>query len=63
MNNAQRIKLQEAIDIVSEMAEEEQEKYDNAPENLQDTERVERFQEDADKLTEAHELLDEVLEG
>lgn len=62
MNKAQRKKLQFAIDIISEISEEEQEKYDNAPENLQETERVEKFQEDAEALQEIQSEIEEVLE-
>lgn len=63
MNKEQREQLQKAIDIISEIAEQEQEKYDNAPENLQDTERVEKFQEDADSLEEIRQELESILEG
>ena len=52
MNKEQRERLQNAIDILSEIAGEERDKYDNSPENLQDTERVEKFNEDAEKLDE-----------
>jgi len=62
MNKQQKGRLQEAIDIISTIAEEEQEKYDNAPENLQDTERVDKFQEDADALQEIQETLVEIVE-
>lgn len=63
MNKNQREELYNAISIVRVIAEAEQEKYDNAPENLQETERVEQYQKNADTLTEAAELLEEVSEG
>ena len=42
------------------LRDEEQDKYDNAPENLQDTERVEKFQENAEKIQEAIDILEEL---
>jgi hypothetical protein len=63
MNNEQRKKLQEAMDILTEIQEQEQEKYDNAPESLQETERVQKYQEDADSLQEAIDALSNVVEG
>lgn len=61
MNKEQRKRLQNALDILTEIQEEEQEKYDNAPEGLQDTDRVLKFEEDADKLQEAVDLVNEVM--
>jgi len=63
MNNEQRERLQNAIDIMTEVQEEEQEKYDNAPENLQDSERVEKFQENADELQEAIDAVTQLVEA
>jgi len=63
MNKEQRKRLQNALDILTEIQEEEQEKYDNAPEGLQDTDRVLKFEEDAEKLQEAVDLVNEVMEG
>ena len=63
MNKEQRNKLQQAMDILTEIQEQEQEKYDNAPEGLQDTERVQKYQEDADALQEAIDSLSNVIEG
>jgi hypothetical protein len=62
MNKKQRKKLQTAMDILTELQEQEQEKYDNAPENLQSTERTEKFQENADALQEAIDALS-MIEG
>ena len=39
------------------MASEEQEKYDNMPENLQDSEQANAIQEAADNLQEAYDDL------
>jgi len=63
MNKEQRERLQNAIDIMTEVQEEEQEKYDNAPENLQDSERVEKFQENADELQEAIDAVTQLVEA
>jgi len=63
MNKQDREKLQDLIDELSYIQEAEQEKYDNAPENLQDTERIEKFQENADQIQEAIDALESVLEG
>ena len=62
MNMQDREKLQQLIDELSGMQEAEQEKYDNAPENLQETERVEKFQENADQIQEAIDTLTYLLE-
>jgi hypothetical protein len=63
MNQEQRKRLQDALDILTEIQEQEQEKYDNAPEGLQDTDRVNKFQEDADELQEAIDIITAILEG
>jgi predicted RNase H-like HicB family nuclease len=63
MNKKQREKLQEALDILTEIQEQEQEKYDNSPESLQDTDRVNKYQDDADTLQEAIDSIQGVLDG
>lgn len=63
MNKDQRNELSGVLDIVTRIRDEEQEKLDNMPENLQDSERAERFQEGIDKLEEITDLLEELLEG
>ena len=57
MNKQQRKRLNELIEQVEgivteldEMAQEEQEKYDNMPEGLQESERGEALQDAADNL-------------
>ncbi len=62
MNKQDREKLQQLSDELSYIQESEQEKYDNAPENLQNTERIEKFQENADSIQEAIDVLSHVLE-
>ena len=62
MNKQDREKLQDLIDELSYIQEAEQEKYDNAPENLQESERVDKFQENADQIQEAIDTLQSVLE-
>ena len=61
MNKDQKKILQEALDILTEIQEEEQEKYDNAPESLQDTDRVNKFQEDAENLQEAIDIVQSIV--
>jgi len=63
MNAEQREKLQQAVDILTEIQEQKQEKFDNAPEGLQDTERVQKYQEDAENLQEAVDIITPILEG
>lgn len=62
MNDKQRKRLQEALDILTEIQEQEQEKYDNAPENLMYTEKFEKFQETADSLQEAIDIIQPIIE-
>lgn len=57
MNKKNRAQLEQyhdqLVDIISairQIGEEEQEKYDNAPDNLQDSERVQMWQECADAI-------------
>lgn len=64
MNKQQRKKLSDMLDEIAgyvstleEMAEEEQEKYDNMPEGLQDSERGQTIQEAADNLQQAADDL------
>ena len=64
MNKKQRDRLNDLIGQVEGIAEEimamqedEQDKYDNMPENLQDSERGEAFQEAADNLQDAADEL------
>lgn len=76
MNKLTRIALtqfhEQLVDIVSAMrliGEQEQEKYDNAPENLQDSERVQAWQDCASEIEQvcddlesaADALMDNVL--
>jgi hypothetical protein len=63
MNKEQKKKLEEIQSQIEEMLCDEQDKYDNSPENLQNTERVEKFQDNADKLQEISGLIDELMEG
>lgn len=64
MNKKQRERLDELIGQVESIAEdilamqeEEQEKYDNMPEGLQESERGEAIQAAADNLQEAYDDL------
>ena len=62
MNKDQRKKIQSLVDELYIIQEEEQEKYDNSPEGLQDTERTDKFQENADQLQESIDILESLLE-
>lgn len=60
MNNRQRITLDMAKNEIQAILYDEEEKYDNIPENLQDSERAELMQENINNLQEAIDLLNEV---
>lgn len=62
MNKQDREKLQELTESLAYIQESEQEKYDNAPEGLQDCENVSKFQENADSIQEAIDILQGVLD-
>ena len=69
MNKQQRKKLSDMLDEIAgyvstleEMAEEEQEKYDNLPEGLQDSERGQAIQEAADNLQQAADDLQDWID-
>lgn len=63
MNKKERQELQKTRDQLECMQETEQEKYDNAPESLQDSEIYEKIQGNIDYLQEAMDALDYILEG
>ena len=52
--------IEQVKGIVDEVREQEQEKTDNAPENLLQTERYQRIEECADLLYDVCNLLDEM---
>jgi hypothetical protein len=62
MNKQQRKIINDVIEKLDKIAYEEREKYENAPEGLQDTDRVLKFEEDADRIQEAIDILLEILE-
>ena len=69
MNAKQRKTLQgyvESLDeikcAIDEKAEEEQDKYDNMPEGLQESERGEAMQEAIDNLESASSSLEEAID-
>jgi hypothetical protein len=69
MNKQQRKKLSDMLDEIAgyvstleEMAEEEQEKYDNMPDGLQDSERGQAIQEAADNLQQAADDLQDWID-
>ena len=54
--------LEEQKYILESIGDEEQEKYDNSPENLQDSERVQRYLDVADTLEDMCRDLDSTIE-
>lgn len=70
MNNIRRKKLAKLYEeletlksLLEEVAEEEQEAFDNIPENLQYTGRYEKAEEAVDNLDTAVSALEEALES
>lgn len=62
--------LEKAIEIISDVRDEEQDSMDNMPENLQGSERyetmemaVESLEEAIDKIEEAKDSVDEAIDG
>lgn len=69
MNKQNRKELQKALDllnganeIISSIKEQEEEKYENLPEGIQESERGEKFQENIDNLDYAISDLENVIE-
>lgn len=69
MNKQDRKELQKALDflnsaneIITSIKEQEEEKYENLPESIQDSEKGERFQENIDNLDYAISDLESVIE-
>lgn len=60
MNKDRRAKLQNAIDLIEDVIDEEQDAYDNMPENLQYSEKGEKMDEGIDSLETAKDILEEV---
>ncbi len=60
MNKNRRDRLQRAMEIISEVKEEEEGAYDNMPEPFQDSERGEKMQENIDNMDEVISLLEEI---
>lgn len=70
MNKAQKSQIEKWIDSLSEikegveyMIEEENEKYGNMPENLQDSERGEKMYEGIENLEAASSSLEEAIDS
>ena len=62
MNKGQRKELEDLNDILTRIQDEEQEKYDNAPEGLEDSPVYERIQECLDLLDEIVDSMNNLLE-
>ena len=58
-----RVAIDEALGIVNDAKDEEQEYYDNMPESLQSGEKGERANEAVSQLEEAASRLEEALSG
>ena len=70
MNKAQRNQIEKWIDSITEikegvesMIEEENEKYENMPENLQDSERGEKMYEGIENLESVSSSLEEAIDS
>jgi hypothetical protein len=70
MNNANRKELEKAIafiedakGIIEQIKDEEQEKFDNLSEGLQQTERGQKFEETASVLDDAFSQLEEAIDN
>ena len=54
-------KLESLRDEIETLKDEEQEKYDNLPDSLQDSERGETFTDNVDNMETAYDSLDEAI--
>lgn len=70
MNKQDRRQLQEAIDLINQaneiitiVKEQEEVKYDNLPEGIQESERGDKFQENIDSLDSAVYDIESVIES
>ena len=63
MNQKQREKLETIKNELEEIISEEEYKYDNAPDNLINSERYEKIQEGIDNLSEIIGLLDNIIDN
>lgn len=61
MNNERRKKIEQALDLLREAAEEEREAFENLPDSLRDGERGQKMEEAADALDEAVSSVEDVL--
>lgn len=54
-------KLEDLRDEIETLKDEEQEKYDNLPESLQDSERGETFTDNVDNMETAYDDIDDAI--
>ena len=54
--------MEQAMNIISECREEEQDAFDNLPEGIQDSERGDQMQEYIDMMEEAYDELDDQID-
>lgn len=62
MNQNQRDRLQKAIEIIEEVANEEEEKLSNMEENFSETENYQNMEEKRDTLDNIKSDLEEVIQ-
>lgn len=62
MNAERRKKIEEALSLVTECKDAEQEAYDNMPESFQEGERGETMQEHISNLEDAENALQEIID-
>ena len=61
MNQQVRARLEEISEELQQLMFDEEEKYDNLPEGIQDSERGEMFQEAIESLSSAIDALNEII--
>jgi len=62
MNQEQRKIILSMMEGLEEIADEEESKFDNAPENLQFSDRFEKIVDGAESIREAISILEDVIE-
>jgi len=63
MNKVQRKQLQKALDIITSVSEEEQEKLSNMYDNFSETQRYQSMEEKADELQQIVDDLEYAMES
>ena len=63
MNKDRRAKLSQALDLVSECRDEQEEAYDNLPENFRETESGMNMEAEVESMQDITDLLEELVHG